>query len=71
MSMAEQECQTVQQYVSMLFDELQPAPLDQPNQHSALVAQLTHYARKIIQLSQQSTFKYRNQHFLPRGEVEQ
>ena len=44
----------------MLFDELPPLPPQSTSSSDPLLAQLTKYGRKIIELSQQSTFQYRN-----------
>ena len=44
-----EECTTVQQYISMLFDELPALHLDEEDcKHPQLLDQITNYGRKII-----------------------
>ena len=54
----------------MLFDELQPVKIESQCLSIETINQLANYGRKIIGLSQQSTYKYRNEHFLSKNDVE-
>lgn len=58
------ELSTLHDYLSSLFDGL-------PSLKDDLASVCLAYGRKLMQLTDQTTFKYRQQHFLDRKIVEQ
>ena len=65
------ELETVQHYIQALFDSLPAVDLSSPpDLEQSLIQQNVSYGRKIIELSDKFTAKYRKDHYFDRKDVE-
>lgn len=67
------ELNTVQDYIQTLFDSLPAVALDEYSDslQQNLIEQSILYGRKIIELSDKFTAKYRNDHLFDRKDIEE